>query len=68
MYGELTDKETIARLEYTLENQLQDQFEVLLYKSNSKSWVLFLFFRFSLLLLSSFLCINRSAICYADIS
>lgn len=36
MYGELTDKETISRLEYTLENQLQDQFEVLLYKSNSK--------------------------------
>lgn len=37
MYGELTDKETIGRLEYTLENQLQDQFEMLLYKSNSKS-------------------------------
>lgn len=36
MYGELTDKETIARLDYTLENQLQDQFEVLLYKNNSK--------------------------------
>lgn len=37
MYGELTDKETIARLDYTLENQLQDQFEVLLYKNDSKS-------------------------------
>lgn len=36
MYGELTDKETVSRLEYTLENQLQDQFEVLLYKSNSE--------------------------------
>lgn len=36
MYGELTDKETISRLDYTLESQLQDQFEVLLYKSNSK--------------------------------
>lgn len=37
MCGELTDKETISRLEHTLENQLQDQFEVLLYKKNSKS-------------------------------
>lgn len=37
MYGELTDKETVSRLDYTLENQLQDQFEVLLYKNNSKS-------------------------------
>lgn len=36
MYGELTDKETVARLEYSLENQQQDQFEVLLYKKNSK--------------------------------
>lgn len=36
MYGELTDKETVARLEYTLENQQQDQFEILLYKKNSK--------------------------------
>lgn len=36
MYGELTDKETVARLEYTLENQQQDQFEILLYKKNSE--------------------------------
>lgn len=36
MYGELTDKETITRLEFTLEGQQQDQFEVLLYKKNSK--------------------------------
>lgn len=36
MYGEQTDKETIARLDTTLENQLQDQFEVLLYKRDSK--------------------------------
>ncbi|KAH8295966.1 hypothetical protein KR018_007697 [Drosophila ironensis] len=35
MYGELTDKETVGRLEYTLENQQQDQFEILLYKKNS---------------------------------
>lgn len=36
MYGELTDKETVSRLEYSLENQQQDQFEILLYKKNSK--------------------------------
>lgn len=36
MYGELTDKETVSRLEYTLESQQQDQFEILLYKKNSK--------------------------------
>lgn len=49
MYGELTDKETIARLDYTLENQLQDQFEVLLYKNNSKSVMLeYGFYRFGL--------------------
>lgn len=36
MYGELTDKETVTRLEYSLENQQQDQFEILLYKKNSK--------------------------------
>jgi len=36
MYGELTDKETVGRLEYTLENQQQDQFEILLYKKNSE--------------------------------
>ncbi|XP_037917881.1 potassium voltage-gated channel protein eag isoform X8 [Hermetia illucens] len=34
MYGELTDKETVSRLEYALENQQQDQFEILLYKKN----------------------------------
>lgn len=36
MYGELTDKETIARIDMVLENQLHDQFEILLYKKNSK--------------------------------
>lgn len=36
MYGELTDKETIARIDECLENQLHDQFEILLYKKNSK--------------------------------
>ncbi|KAM7349594.1 potassium voltage-gated channel protein ether a go-go isoform 1-T3 [Cochliomyia hominivorax] len=41
MYGELTDKETVARLEYTLENQQQDQFEILLYKKNKTPlWLL----------------------------
>ncbi|XP_012339349.1 potassium voltage-gated channel protein eag isoform X1 [Apis florea] len=35
MYGELTDKETIARIEECLEGQIHDQFEILLYKKNS---------------------------------
>lgn len=48
MYGELTDKETVARVEYALENQQQDQFEILLYKKNSE-WqlsIIFFFFLF----------------------
>nr|CAD7440711.1 unnamed protein product [Timema bartmani] len=36
MYGELTDKETIARIDECLENQIPDQFEILLYKKNSE--------------------------------
>lgn len=36
MYGDLTDKETIARIEDCLEGQIHDQFEILLYKKNSK--------------------------------
>ena len=36
MLGELTDKETIARIDEILENHYQDQFEILLYKKNSK--------------------------------
>lgn len=36
MYGELTDKDTIKRLEKVLEEHIQDQFEMLLYKKNSK--------------------------------
>lgn len=36
MYGELTNKETISRIEQCLEGQLLDQFEILLYKKNSK--------------------------------
>lgn len=36
MYGELTDKETITRIEECLEGQIPDQFEVLLYKKNSE--------------------------------
>lgn len=43
MYGELTDKETVSRLEYSLENQQQDQFEVLLYKKNSKLMLMFIY-------------------------
>ncbi|EGI69669.1 Potassium voltage-gated channel protein eag [Acromyrmex echinatior] len=36
MYGELTDKETIARIEECLEGQIHDQFEILLYKKTSE--------------------------------
>ncbi|XP_052129683.1 potassium voltage-gated channel protein eag isoform X2 [Frankliniella occidentalis] len=35
MYGELTDKETISRIDMVLDNQLHDQFEILLYKKNT---------------------------------
>ncbi|XP_076223487.1 potassium voltage-gated channel protein ether a go-go isoform X3 [Nomia melanderi] len=35
MYGELTDKELIARIEECLEGQIHDQFEIPLYKKNS---------------------------------
>lgn len=41
MYGELTDKETVARVEYALEHQQHDQFEILLYKKNSKYCLMF---------------------------
>ncbi|KAJ1522858.1 hypothetical protein ONE63_002006 [Megalurothrips usitatus] len=41
MYGELTDKETISRIDMVLENQLHDQFEILLYKKNKTPlWLL----------------------------
>lgn len=43
MYGELTDKETVARVEYALEHQQHDQFEILLYKKNSE-YFLFIFY------------------------
>lgn len=36
MFGELTDKETITRVDQALETQMHDQFEILLYKKNSK--------------------------------
>ncbi|XP_049825463.1 potassium voltage-gated channel protein eag-like isoform X2 [Aethina tumida] len=37
MFGELTDKETIGRVDQVLEQQLYDQFEILLYKKNRLS-------------------------------
>ncbi|XP_024084672.1 potassium voltage-gated channel protein eag isoform X2 [Cimex lectularius] len=41
MYGELTDKETISRIDECLESQLHDQFEILLYKKNKTPlWLL----------------------------
>ncbi|KAK9738538.1 PAS domain [Popillia japonica] len=35
MFGELTDKDTIGRIDNVLERQEHDQFEILLYKKNS---------------------------------
>jgi len=41
MYGELTDKTTIEALNLALDNHLQDQFEILLYKKNrTPLWLL----------------------------
>ncbi|XP_060530912.1 potassium voltage-gated channel protein eag isoform X2 [Cylas formicarius] len=41
MFGELTDKETISRIDHCLESQLHDQFEILLYKKNKTPlWLL----------------------------
>lgn len=37
MYGDLTDKETICRIDEVLESHYHDQFEILLYKKNSES-------------------------------
>lgn len=46
MYGELTDKETISRIDHVLEHQLHDQFEILLYKKNSEYPVFWLVHEF----------------------
>ncbi|XP_065205248.1 potassium voltage-gated channel protein eag isoform X2 [Planococcus citri] len=41
MYGELTDKETMGRIDECLEKQLHDQLEILLYKKNKTPiWLL----------------------------
>ncbi|XP_076273933.1 potassium voltage-gated channel protein ether a go-go isoform X2 [Rhynchophorus ferrugineus] len=41
MFGDLTDKETISRIDHVLEQQLYDQFEILLYKKNNTPlWLL----------------------------
>lgn len=37
MYGEMTDKTTITRVEQALENHAIEQFEILLYKKTRKS-------------------------------
>ena len=36
MYGELTDRDTVTKVEESFENQEQVQVEILLYKKNSK--------------------------------
>jgi len=40
MYGELTDKKTIEATDEALETHLTEQFEILLYKKNSKKFLL----------------------------
>jgi len=41
MYGDLTDKETICRIDEVLESHYNDQFEILLYKKNKTPlWLL----------------------------
>ena len=43
MYGELTDKDTVGKVEDALELQDQAQVEILLYKKNSKwHWLYFI--------------------------
>lgn len=37
MFGELTDKDTIRRVEEALDKQTSEQFEILIYKKNSES-------------------------------
>ena len=37
MYGEMTEKATVAKLELAMENHSMEQFEILLYKKNRKS-------------------------------
>ena len=44
MYGELTDKSTIEALNHALDNHIQDQFEILLYKKNRKPCYLHFFY------------------------
>lgn len=36
MYGELTEKEAVERVDRALDHHLADQFEILLYKKNRK--------------------------------
>ncbi|KAK2169650.1 hypothetical protein LSH36_8g09042 [Paralvinella palmiformis] len=42
MYGELTNKDTVAKIEKGFEEQEQEQVEILLYKKNSKSFSRFM--------------------------
>lgn len=37
MYGEMTDKATVAKLDAAMENHIMEQVEILLYKKNRKS-------------------------------
>lgn len=47
MYGEMTDKATISKIEQTLDNHSLEQFEILLYKKTRKSMLFFVFYLLS---------------------
>jgi hypothetical protein len=42
MYGELTEKEAVERVDRALDHHLADQFEILLYKKNRACFALLL--------------------------
>ena len=48
MYGEMTDKQTISRIEQVLDNHVIEQFEILLYKKTRKSiiYITFIYLSF----------------------
>ena len=58
MHGELTNHATVNRLQEALQNQLDDQMEILLYKKNSNAAVTFVQFYYHLLCCVGLQCID----------
>lgn len=54
MYGEMTDKQTISRIEQVLDNHVIEQFEILLYKKTRKSIIYITFIYLSFFFFASF--------------